>query len=63
MTDEQQAGTTLRGFGFRLDVERGTTRQWYSNGDGVMRWADNDQPVGRDATPAPEFSKREGREL
>ena len=37
--------STLRGFGFTFDVERGTTRQWYMGADGIQRWADNDKPV------------------
>lgn len=32
-----------------VDTQRGTTRSWYMNRDGVKRWADNDAPC--DALP------------
>ena len=32
--------STLRGFGFELDLVRGSMRQWVVGGDGVKRWAD-----------------------
>lgn len=37
------------GFGVMVDTQRGTTRSWYMNRDGVKRWADNDAPC--DALP------------
>lgn len=33
------------GFGTTLDLERGTSRQWWMGRDGVKRWADNGQPL------------------
>ena len=28
-----------------MDIERGTTRNWYLDGNGVKRWADTNKPV------------------
>lgn len=33
------------GFGMTMDLERGTMRHWVMGGDGVKRWADNNEPV------------------
>lgn len=35
----------IRGFGFTLDLERGSIRQWFVRADGIKRWADTDAPV------------------
>lgn len=32
------------GFGMKMDLERGTMRQWVIGRDGVKRWADNNEP-------------------
>lgn len=36
--------SALRGFGFQLDTQTGRIRNWYVDGDGVQRWADDDMP-------------------
>lgn len=33
------------GFGITLDLRTGIPRRWYMRGDGVKRWADNDEPL------------------
>ena len=33
------------GFGFTMDLERGTSRQWFMGRDGVKRWADDGMPT------------------
>jgi hypothetical protein len=35
------------GFGMTMDLARGTMRQWVIGRDGVMRWADTNEPVVR----------------
>ena len=34
-----------------MDIERGTTRRWYLDGNGVKRWADTNKPVLVDGMP------------
>lgn len=36
---------TLRGFGLTLDLTTGGMRNWYIDGEGATRWADNDELV------------------
>lgn len=33
---------------YDMDLERGTSRQWYMGRDGVKRWADTGEPVKED---------------
>lgn len=33
------------GFGTTYDIRTGRSRAWYMRGDGVKRWADNDETV------------------
>jgi hypothetical protein len=33
------------GFGFTMDLKRGTSRQWVMGRDGVQRWADDGTPT------------------
>lgn len=44
----------LRGFGFTLELgpQGMAVRSWYVGSDGVERWADNDEPVRYEPTPA-----------
>jgi len=35
----------LRGFGLTYDCATGGCRNWYLDGEGVKRWADNDEVV------------------
>lgn len=35
------------GFGFTMDLGRGTMRQWHMGRAGVKRWADTGEPVDR----------------
>lgn len=35
----------LRGFGMIFDLQSGGIRNWYIDGDGCKRWADNDEIV------------------
>lgn len=44
----ENAGGSLRGFGFTFDVASGRVRNWYLDAEGVKRWADNDKPVPTD---------------
>jgi hypothetical protein len=46
------------GFGWRLDLERGTLRQWAMGRNGVQLWTDNNQPV----EPEPEKHDEEVEE-
>lgn len=36
---------SLRGFGLVFDMQTGAMRNWYIDGEGVKRWADNDETV------------------
>jgi hypothetical protein len=36
---------SLRGFGFSLDIQTGTTRHWYLDSLGVKRWVYDDTIV------------------
>ena len=36
---------TLRGFGLTFDTQTGGMRNWYIDGEGAKRWADNDEIV------------------
>jgi hypothetical protein len=36
---------TLRGFGVTFDLAFGCMRNWYIDGEGAKRWADNDELV------------------
>lgn len=36
---------TLRGFGTTFDLASGNARNWYIDGEGAKRWADNDELV------------------
>jgi hypothetical protein len=36
---------SLRGFGFSMDIQTGTFRQWYVDSFGVKRWLLGDQIV------------------
>lgn len=38
------------GFGFTMDLERGTVRQWVIGSDGVKRWVDTGEPAQPDAS-------------
>lgn len=51
--------SSLRGFGLCFDVRTMQFRHWYIDGDGVKRWADNDEMVRglaglHDEKPVPE---------
>lgn len=51
--------STLRGFGFTFDLPSGGMRNWYIDGEGAKRWADNDELVRglnglHDFEPAPQ---------
>lgn len=35
----------MRGFGMTFDIRSGGVRNWYIDGDGAKRWADNDELV------------------
>lgn len=35
----------MRGFGMTFDTRTGTFRNWYIDGEGSKRWADNDELV------------------
>jgi hypothetical protein len=37
--------SSLRGFGMTFDVQSGSVRNWYIDGEGAKRWADNDELV------------------
>lgn len=36
---------SLRGFGLTFDLSSGGFRNWYIDGEGAKRWADNDELV------------------
>lgn len=36
---------SLRGFGMTFDLSSGGFRNWYIDGEGAKRWADNDELV------------------
>jgi hypothetical protein len=40
----------LRGFGFSLDIQAGTTRSWYLDSMGVKRWVYDDTIVDNQNT-------------
>lgn len=39
------ANYSLRGFGMTFDIASGSVRNWYIDGEGAKRWADNDELV------------------
>ena len=43
------------GFGMTMDLERGTMRHWVLGTDGVKRWADTNEPMGKPGLPGEQY--------